>query len=81
MTREEIKSAVERLLGAIAPEVDFARINPDVVLRDQIDLDSMDFLNFIIALSQELNVEIPESDYPKLMTLNACVDYLFALKQ
>jgi acyl carrier protein len=81
MTREEIKSTIERLLGEIAPEVDFAQLNPAVALRDQIDLDSMDFLNFIIALSKEMNVEIPESDYQKMMTLNACVDYLFALQQ
>ncbi|MBZ5703592.1 MAG: hypothetical protein LAN84_17305, partial [Acidobacteriia bacterium] len=46
--------------------------------RDQLDIDSMDLLNFVIALHQELHVEIPEADYPKLATLQGCVDYLFA---
>lgn len=54
MTKDEIKDTVERLLGEIAPEVDFSRIRPDLSLREQIDLDSMDYLNFAIALSKEL---------------------------
>jgi acyl carrier protein len=47
-----------------------------VPLREQLDIDSMDFLNFVIALHKELGVGLPEKDYPKLATLDGCVDYL-----
>jgi acyl carrier protein len=78
MTRDEIREAVLRTLNGIAPEVDVAALAPDVPFRDQLDLDSMDQLNFVIALHATLNVDIPEADYPKLTTLDACVDYLAA---
>ena len=76
MTREEIKNRVLRILGEIAPEADLSALKPDVSFRDQLDIDSMDFLNFVIALDEELHAEIPEADYPKLTTLNACVEHL-----
>jgi acyl carrier protein len=59
-----------------APEADPARVKPDVSFRDQLDLDSMDVLNFVIALHQALGVDVPEVDYPKLATLDGCVEYL-----
>jgi len=68
-TREQIL----RLLGEIAPEADLAAINPDVSFRDQLDLDSMDFLNFVVSLHKAFEIDIPESDYPKYMTLNGCL--------
>jgi len=77
-TRDEIRSTVLRMLGEIAPEADLAAVKPDVSFRDQLDIDSMDFLNFVIAVHEALHVEIPEADYPKLITLNACVEYLAA---
>lgn len=76
MTRDQLKTVVFRTLGAIAPEADLSQIKPDVALRDQLDVDSMDFLNFVIGLHKELNIEIPEADYPELSTLDGCVDYL-----
>ena len=76
MTRDDIRATVLRLLADRAPEVDFAKLHPDRPLRDQIDLDSMDYLNFLVALHKELGVSVPEKDYPKLATLNACIDYL-----
>jgi acyl carrier protein len=76
MTRDEIKTVVLRTLGKIAPEAELAAIKPNLRIRDQVDLDSMDMLNFIIALHNELQVEIPEADYPKLLTLDDCADYL-----
>ncbi|HSE23256.1 MAG TPA: phosphopantetheine-binding protein [Pyrinomonadaceae bacterium] len=76
MTRDEIRATVLRILGEIAPEADLTRLKPDVSFRDQLDIDSMDFLNFVIALDEELDVRIPESDYPKLSTLDACVELL-----
>jgi acyl carrier protein len=76
MTNDEIRDTVLRMLGEIAPEVDLAAIKPDVDFRDQFDLDSMDFLNFVIAVDQELHVEIPEVDYPRLSTLDGFVAYV-----
>ena len=76
MTRDEIRATVLRILGEIAPEADLTRLKPDVSFRDQLDIDSMDFLNFVIALDEELDVRIPESDYPKLSNLDACVEFL-----
>jgi len=79
LTTDEIAATVLRMLGEIAPEADLTRIKPDVSFRDQLDIDSMDFLNFVIAVHEALHVEIPEADYPKLATLNGCVEYLSAL--
>lgn len=78
MTAEELRATVLRVLGEIAPEADLAQIKPDVSFRSQLDLDSMDVLNFVIALHETLGVEIPEADYPKLATLDGCVAYLGA---
>ena len=76
MTRDEIRATVLRVLGEVAPEADLASLKPDIGLREQVDLDSMDLLNFVIGLHSALNVEIPETDYPKLATLDGCVEYL-----
>jgi acyl carrier protein len=76
MTREQIKEIIFRVLGEIAPEMNPTQIKPDVSLRDQLDIDSMDFLNFVIALHKETRVDIPEIDYPKLLSLQGCMDYL-----
>jgi acyl carrier protein len=76
MTADEIRATVLRMLGEIAPEADLAAIEPDVDFRDQLDLDSMDVLNFVIAVDQELGVGIPESDYPRVLTLEGFVSYL-----
>lgn len=76
MTNEEIRNAVTRMLATIAPEARGQALIPTENLRDQLDLDSMDVLNFVIALDQELGVDIPESDYAKLTTLDGIVTYL-----
>jgi acyl carrier protein len=76
MTPEEIRQTLFRVLGEIAPEADPAILRPDVDLRDQLDIDSMDFLNFVIGINEELGVEIPEADYPQLVTLDGFVNYL-----
>ena len=76
MTRDEIEATVLRALGEIAPEADLGSIKPDVAFRDQLDLDSMDMLNFVITLHAALGVEIPEADYPKLATLEGCIEYV-----
>jgi acyl carrier protein len=76
MTDDDIRATVLRLLAEIAPEADPAEIDPDVNFRDQLDVDSMDLLNFLIAMHREFAVEIPERDYGKLTTVNECVTYL-----
>jgi acyl carrier protein len=78
-SRDAIRAVALRVLGEIAPEADLARLEPAVSFRDQLDLDSMDFLNFVIGLHHALQVDIPESDYPKLATLDACVEHLASL--
>jgi acyl carrier protein len=76
MTQDEVRSAVYRALSGVAPEADPETLQSDVPLREQLDIDSMDFLNFVIALHQTLHVEIPERDYSKLATLQGCMEYL-----
>lgn len=75
-TKEEIKEIVLKALGGIAPEADLTQLKPDLNFREQLDIDSMDLLNIMIALHEAFKVEIPEADYPKLMTLNGAIDYL-----
>ena len=77
-TREQIRQAVIDTLAAIAPETDFAAIAPGKPLRDQLDIDSFDFLNAVIRLHDQLGVDIPEADYQKLATLDSTVAYLEA---
>lgn len=78
MTDAEIKDAVVRTLAKIAPEARGQALASSVNLREQLDLDSMDALNFVIALHEELGVDIPETDYAKLTTLDGIVAYLAA---
>jgi acyl carrier protein len=65
-------------LATVAPEIETATVNPDVSLRDQTDLDSMDFLRFVIELHRRLAVEVPETDYSKMATVTSAVDYLMS---
>lgn len=76
MTTDDIRATVLGLLSNIAPEADPALLRPDKSLREQLDVDSVDLLNFMIAVHEAFGVEIPERDYPKLLTLNGCVEYL-----
>ncbi len=76
MTRDEIKNTALRILGGIAPEADLTQIKPQVDFREQLDIDSMDLLNFAIGLKKELGVEVPEADYPKVASLDGCVEYV-----
>ena len=80
MTKNEVKEVVLRVLGQIAPEADLSQLKPDRRIRDQLDIDSMDMLNFVIGIHKELHVDIPEADYPKLVTVDGCLNYLAALR-
>lgn len=69
----EIETALADALGGIAPEADLSTVDRSAVLREELDLDSMDLLAVYTALSEKLGVEIPESDYPALATLDGLV--------
>jgi len=76
MSESEIRNTVLAELKRIAPEVEEGELQPARPLREQVDLDSMDWLNFLVALHERLKVEIPEADYAKLGTLDEIVAYL-----
>jgi len=76
MTPEAARTVVLEALRQVAPEADPAILDPRVELREQLDVDSMDFLNFIIGLHEATGVDIPEADYPEMETLERCVEYL-----
>jgi acyl carrier protein len=78
MTEAEVRKTILDTLGDIAPEADLAALAPGKDLREELDIDSMDFLNFVVALHEKLGVDIPEADYPQLVTLDRAVDYLKA---
>lgn len=76
MTRDEVKQIVTEALTRIAPEINPASIVTGAALRDQLDLDSMDFLNFVLALHERFGVDIPEADYPRLASLDGAIEYV-----
>jgi acyl carrier protein len=80
-TEQELRETIVTALTEVAPDVDPAAIASDQELVEQLDIDSMDFLNFIVALHERTGIEIPERDYPKLSTLDAAVAYLAAAQQ
>ncbi len=74
----DISKTLQEELNNIAPEIDMSGIDPAADLREAMDIDSMDFLNFITALHRRLGIDIPEIDYPKLVTLDGAMTYLKA---
>ena len=76
MTQPDIRAVVQEELSNIAPEINLSAINPTADLREALDIDSMDFLNFVTAIHHRLGVDVPELDYPKLITLDGAVKYL-----
>jgi acyl carrier protein len=76
--QQELSTIVKEELNNIAPEVDLATVDPAADLREAVDIDSMDFLNLVTALHHRTGIDIPEVDYPKLMTLSGMVAYLKA---
>lgn len=75
-TQDDIRTQVLSVLTTIAPEVEADDIRDDVLLRDQVDLDSMDWLNFLIGIHNRLHVDIPEADYKSLRTLADVIGYV-----
>jgi acyl carrier protein len=78
VNESEIRTRVLAIMKSIAPELEEGDLRADRPLRNQIDLDSMDWLNFLVALHEKLRVDIPEADYAKLVTLDDLVAYLRA---
>lgn len=76
MNQAEIRNALVEALLSVAPESDPASIDEAASLRETLDLDSMDFLNFLIAVHQALHVDVPEADYGKVQTLGSAVAYV-----
>jgi acyl carrier protein len=76
MNQAEAKDLIIDVLAGIAPEADYSALPGKAQLRDELDLDSMDFLNFVAALHERARIDIPEADYPKLFTLDDAVSYL-----
>lgn len=76
MTREELRQIVSDIIADIAPDEDLSEIDDEEPLRDQLGLDSMDFLDIVMELRKQHKVEVPEADYPQLATMKSTVDYL-----
>ena len=78
MTEQEILDRVFGALKSVAPEIEDQFIDPEKILRDQIEIDSMDFLNFVNALGTAFDIDIPEDVYPRLASISGCVRYIKA---
>jgi len=76
MTGEEIRDAVVDILSDIAPDEDLSQLKEDVAFREQLELDSMDFLDIVMELRKRYRVQIPEEDYPQLASMQSTVKYL-----
>lgn len=76
MTRDEIKNILLEIIKDIDEDASFRLLKPDQSLRDQLDLDSMDFLDIVMELRKRYKLQIPEEDYPEFATLDGCVSYL-----
>jgi len=76
MTKDECKQLVTAIIADIAPDEDLSRLKADVRLRDQLQLDSMDFLDIVMELRKRHGIEVPEADYIQLASLDSCAEYL-----
>tara|TARA_Y100000310_G_scaffold163733_1_gene163534 strand:+ start:482 stop:811 length:330 start_codon:yes stop_codon:yes gene_type:complete len=76
MTKNEVRQAILDILADIAPDEDMNSINDEATLREQIDLDSMDFLDIVMELRKRFNIEVPEKDYEQLVSMASCIQYL-----
>ena len=76
MTNAECHKLVLDIITDIAPDEDLSNVKPDVRLRDQLQLDSMDFLDIVMELRKRYGIEVPEAEYIKLATLDSCAEYL-----
>jgi acyl carrier protein len=78
MNREELKKLTLAILLEVVPEAEPAKVEPGTSFRDQFDMDSIDFLNFVLRLEKEVGIKVPELDYPRLSSLDGCLAYFEA---
>ncbi len=76
MTYDDVKDIIKNIIADIAPDEDLSSIKSEVPLRDQLEHDSMDFLDIVMELRKKHSIEVPEPDYPKLASLDSCAEYL-----
>jgi len=76
MTKDDVREIVLKIIAEIAPDEDLSDVKPNVGLRDQLDLDSMDFLDIVMELRKQYSIEVPEEDYSQLASLDSCAEYL-----
>jgi acyl carrier protein len=76
MVNQQVKDIILEIIAVVAPDADLSNIRSDVRLRDQLDMDSMDFLDIVMELRKRYKIEVPKEDYPKLASLDSCVEYL-----
>lgn len=81
MTEEELIREILATLADAAPGSDVSSIDPAISFRDQIEIDSIDFMNFVLMLEKRLSLKVPEIDYPKLSSLNGCLSYLKTVRE
>ena len=79
MVKKEIEKLLIEIIQDILPDEDCSNLDPDVRLREQLGLDSMDFLDIIMELRKKYGIEVPEADYSNLATINSSVNYLASL--
>jgi acyl carrier protein len=80
MNEIELKNVIHTLLSQVAPGADVENLDPDENVREALDIDSFDHLNFLVGLHEKLGVDIPEKDYGRLNTVNEIILYLTALR-
>lgn len=76
MRKASLRKRVIDTLVEVAPDVEPRDLDPDIPFRDQVEIDSVDFLNFVLQLEEGFEIQVPEVDYPKLANLKGCLDYL-----
>jgi acyl carrier protein len=76
MSDQAVRDIILGIIAVVAPDADLADVKNDVRLRDQLELDSMDFLDIVMELRKRYKIEVPKEDYPQLATLDRCVAYL-----
>ena len=76
MVDQQVREIILGIIAMVAPDADLSNVKGDVRLRDQLEMDSMDFLDIVMELRKRYKIEVPKEDYPELATLDSCVSYL-----
>jgi len=76
MAEQQVRDIILGIIKVVAPDADLSNLKSDVRLRDQLDMDSMDFLDIVMELRKRYKIEVPKEDYTKLASLDSCVSYL-----